>query len=76
VSFSRRRGAPTATFRHTQPKPTFKKAPSRRPYTSTTNQGLCDYFNIPRGCKKSRCNYSHHCARCKASSHGLYSCPN
>jgi hypothetical protein len=74
-SFSRRRGSiQEPPDRTTSYKST--KSTSRQSKTHTSAPNICDFFNMPRGCKKRNCNYSHRCARCKASSHGTYSCPN
>lgn len=37
---------------------------------------ICDFFNLPRGCKKSQCNYNHICARCKSKEHSAPNCKN
>lgn len=35
---------------------------------------ICDFFNLPRGCKKSNCDYNHICARCKSKGHSAPNC--
>jgi hypothetical protein len=74
--FSRKRGTGAATPRHISDiSPKSSSSFSRRSKTTKfPTEGVCDYFNIPRGCKKSRCKYTHRCARCKSSSHGLATC--
>ena len=42
--------------------------------TSPSPTSICDFFNLPRGCKKSRCDYSHVCARCKSKDHSAPNC--
>ena len=68
-SFSHGRGSPPVLFK--------SSSKSKKPTSTSTHSstGLCDFFNIPRGCKKIKCTYKHVCARCKSSSHGSPSCP-
>lgn len=38
--------------------------------------GLCDFFQAARGCKKGKdCGFVHSCRKCKAADHGESACP-
>lgn len=75
--FSRRRGAPAIPQRqsssHSLPYSRPKSA-GTRPAPSPRVIGTCDFFNLPRGCKKKDCNYIHRCARCDATTHSMSNC--
>ena len=37
--------------------------------------GNCNFFNGPRGCRKTDCRFKHKCRKCGSEAHGASECP-
>ena len=49
--------------------------PSIRPGRLPFRPGLCFRFQMPSGCSRQPCNFTHNCAACNSQEHGRSNCP-